>query len=206
METKCCNQCGESLPLNAFYKEPYGGGPRSICKMCFKRNCSEREHRHREVTVVEKCCRKCGQVKPASAFKHRNGCADGLVGECKDCRDKHERADYALNPHKQKGRNEKWRQAHPDKAEAANIASQKRRREALKRAGKNALSLSEIGHIVAQGCRFCGANEGIGLAHDLAVSKGGLTTKDNCFCLCKKYNAQMGTLNYSEALAGGRFK
>jgi hypothetical protein len=204
---KVCNQCGVLLPYDAFYKSPlYRDGVRSMCKTCFKANCKKYGSQYHEVTVTEKRCHECGVVKPASAFGRRGGAPDGLRGQCKDCKDVHARADYALNPHKQKGRNEKWRQAHPDKAEAANIAAQKRRREALKNAGKDALTLWEIGHILAKGCRFCGTTENVGLAHDVAIVNGGLTTEDNCFCLCKRHNSQMGILTYEEALAGQRFK
>jgi len=51
------------------------------------------------------------------------------------------------------------------------------------------------------GCFFCGSKEDLALAHDIPVSKGGDTTKGNCFCLCRKCNSHMGDKDLSEMLA-----
>ncbi len=45
-------------------------------------------------TRTEKACNKCGAVKKLAEYPTNKACADGHVGECKECARKRQRANY----------------------------------------------------------------------------------------------------------------
>ena len=111
-------------------------------------------------------------------------------------------------PEKKKSRWRKYYDANRDKLlERARIARQKhpewkrmsqRKRKAMRAASKCDLSPSDISAIVSVPCRKCGAASDLTLAHDIPVSRGGETTRENCFSLCRSCNSRMHTKTWNE--------
>jgi hypothetical protein len=60
------------------------------------------------------------------------------------------------------------------------------------------LTKDDIVKIKSCGCLSCGAMDNLTIAHNVPVAKGGDTTKDNCFCLCRSCNGRMHTKTLDE--------
>lgn len=88
-----------------------------------------------------------------------------------------------------------WRNAHQEKVRGyARLYAQRKRSAIVTIDEKN------VAEILGAGCFFCGAHRRLELAHNIALAKGGMTTKANIFCLCRSCNAKMRTLSLAEML------
>lgn len=88
--------------------------------------------------------------------------------------------------------------ANPERSRARNAKRRARKAQTL-----CDLSMDDQKDILARGCLFAhlGDCEGsLALAHDVAVSKGGNTTRANVFCLCNRHNGQMHTKGLAEMM------
>ncbi len=54
--------------------------------------------------------------------------------------------------------------------------------------------------ILQTNCAFCNSSDDLTIAHDIPVVRGGATTLDNCFCLCRSCNSKMYTSTLNEYL------
>ena len=83
-------------------------------------------------------------------------------------------------------RHKRYCQTHRDKIREISL-----RRTANKSNTYIDLTKEDREHILSFGCFFCGTHEDLAIAHDIAVSKKGNTTRGNCFCLCRSCNSKM---------------
>jgi 5-methylcytosine-specific restriction endonuclease McrA len=60
------------------------------------------------------------------------------------------------------------------------------------------LTREEILEMKSKGCLACDTKTTLTIAHNVPISKGGNTTRNNCFCLCKSCNSRMGTKTLEE--------
>lgn len=86
---RVCSQCGETLPLDAFYKGGRNPGNRkSMCKACYARSMGW-EHRPRATFPPApegfQYCRACAELKPVSDFYRVWSNRDALMTICKVC-------------------------------------------------------------------------------------------------------------------------
>jgi len=86
-----------------------------------------------------------------------------------------------------------YKATHPDI-----ILRQGLNRRARKSATICTLTDEEAAFIKSYGCLVCDSCERLEIAHDMPVVRGGATTFDNCFCLCRSCNSKMGTKTLSE--------
>jgi len=101
----------------------------------------------------------------------------------------------ARNPEKNRQWQRDYYKANPEKARA-----NCRRRRAKLALVMCTLTSEQEAVILSQGCFFCGAMENLTIAHDVAVSNFGNTTRGNCFCLCQSCNSKMGTKSLADML------
>lgn len=122
LNTKLCNKCLQTKPLDVFRKKVGGRlGREAVCAQCradwYKNDYCQRPealaatrgrvkrvqtknktaNTQLGVTVTEKQCTLCREVKPAVEFSRASNIRDGLHTRCKDCNNKQSRdADMAL--------------------------------------------------------------------------------------------------------------
>ena len=73
-----------------------------------------------------------------------------------------------------------------------------RKRRARESSVECTLTKEQEIEILSWGCLACGTHENLTIAHDVAVSNGGPTTWENCFCLCQSHNSQQYTKSLLE--------
>lgn len=74
-----------------------------------------------------------------------------------------------------------------------------RKRKAIVRGSNCELTTREIRELLTE-CLFCGSKEKLTLAHNIPVSRGGKTNKENTFCLCSSCNSRMNTMTLDELI------
>jgi len=73
-----------------------------------------------------------------------------------------------------------------------------RKRRAREAAVDCTLTSEQESEILSWGCLACDTHKNLTIAHDIAVSNGGATTWENCFCLCQSHNSQQYTKSLLE--------
>jgi hypothetical protein len=89
METKVCQNCGATKPINDFHRDKARKDGRAIrCKACaLERLATYNKRPPRNPTPPgTKRCTICKAIKPESAFSHNRIYHDGLDRTCKPCR------------------------------------------------------------------------------------------------------------------------
>ena len=147
-----------------------------------------------------KQCTKCGQTKPLTGFHKRKGRKDGVVADCKDCRNAAQAKWRAENPEHQP----KYCKDNLDKFRAYNQRYRARKRNAqgtFTDADWKA-KLEYYGYR----CRYCGihkseTNEGwLEADHAIPLSRGGANWISNIVPACKSCNCSKGTKTFKEFL------
>ena len=100
---------------------------------------------------------------------------------------------YSANAERERERARERRRTHPEDKRLS-----QRKRKAMRAATPYTLTRQQIEAILSRGCAFCGTSEYPTLAHDIPVSRGGGTTPDNTFCLCRNCNSRMHTRTLAE--------
>ena len=80
-----------------------------------------------------------------------------------------------------------------------------RKRKSMRRQAICELSVKEI-HELLKECLFCKSKDNLTLAHNIPVSRGGNTTKENTFCLCVSCNSRMNTNTIEELIDKGKLR
>lgn len=108
---------------------------------------------------------------------------------------------YYLNNHDEMlERARKRRAEHPeDKRKSSRL------RKILLKDSACEMSACEIQNVLTE-CLFCKSKDTLTLAHDIPVSRGGKTTKDNVFCLCASCNSRMNTFTIGELIDKGKLR
>lgn len=96
---------------------------------------------------------------------------------------------------KKLNRNQKWHKEHP----------LSHKRSVLQRRAAQAKTVFDLTQeqekeILSRDCFFCGRRDHLEIAHDIAVSKGGSTTRPNVFCACSACNSKQYTKSLAELL------
>lgn len=201
MDTKRCKKCGLVKLLDEFCIEKRNAdGYSGVCKKC--KAAYDREYYiiHRE----EKCARsrqwsadnpeyqkQWARANPEKCAKYKRQWRADNPEHCRQ----YFRQYYAEHIEKYREHQKRRYREHPQK-----YAEQKRRRRARKAKTVDNLTTEQTTGILARGCWFCDATEGLALAHDIPISGGGNTTAGNTFCLCRSCNAKMATKSLSETI------
>lgn len=83
---KRCKQCGETYPLDCFYRRPRAFDGRSTkCRYCLNPDARHHRPKPQDVPDGHKRCTACGETKPLAAFSKRKG-------SCRDCANASRRA------------------------------------------------------------------------------------------------------------------
>lgn len=89
---KTCTLCGETKPLEDFYKDPKTGKGEDVCKACSyflgvqneQKSTPDIKPTDRD-TKHRKFCIRCHTWRPTSAFHRSSTAPDGLATTCADC-------------------------------------------------------------------------------------------------------------------------
>ena len=93
---------------------------------------------------------------------------------------------------------ERARRRRVDHPEDKRMSSRKRK---AARHGTICELLPDEIRVILTECLFCGSKENLTLAHNIPVSRGGHTVKENVFCLCASCNSRMNTKTLDELIA-----
>jgi hypothetical protein len=200
--TRECTKCGRTLLLSEFYKANTSRGKfghSSRCKRCknelHAKYVAQRWPKPEPTPTGFKRCSKCSVIKPVSEFTQLKKSRDGFCGRCKECKRAKQRQEYLDHPGRQWAASQRWIKTHKERHDAANRLHQAIRRAASR---ETDLTPDDVLRILKGPCAFCGTKEKLTLAHNVPVSRGGLTTIENTFCLCQPCNSQMGTMTLEE--------
>jgi 5-methylcytosine-specific restriction endonuclease McrA len=163
-----------------------------------------------------KWCRYCARLMSIDLFHKRSASPDGLSYRCKNCQKQHAHLHYVKNRdatiiasarwakenpdkrtkiHRRYDRNNrdkkkiyarKWRSLNSEKSRELNIMAAHRRRCAGRLSSLDWRLLRQL----ANGrCVYCDAPAKLTLDHLTPVSRGGMTTWDNCVPACRSCNS-----------------
>lgn len=93
-EMKHCSHCGETKPLDAFYRNAHRAGGRDYyCAACRRAASAvtRRAVRKQRQAATKVCCR-CRKEKPLGEFSVNRDRKDGLNGSCRVCESRRQRA------------------------------------------------------------------------------------------------------------------
>lgn len=92
MDTKTCTKCGETKPLDEFYRDRAArDGRKSYCKRCREeqrgspRQIEQRAERARQVAQGVRICTRCGVEKSVDEYYPAKRSRDGSASRCKEC-------------------------------------------------------------------------------------------------------------------------
>lgn len=159
-----------------------------------------------------KSCTSCGVSKPLTEFNKSAFTKDGYRHVCRVCHKEEDRRWHEAHPDYRvpRGNIKEWCTEHPDLARAAgkrwkqaNPERQKLyslRHNLLATGTLVGLTYTDLAAIRSCPCWFCGSRDRAQVAHGVALSKGGLTSRGNVFPLCRMCNTRMATRSLAEVL------
>jgi hypothetical protein len=118
MDTKSCSRCGETKPLDEFYRKE--GRPSSWCKVCTLADIKRRyRSKHPEPPPyqppTEKACKKCGETKPIEQYHRRRSARDGRQTICATCATAIAAAFNKSHPDYHRQHAKAWGRANPER-------------------------------------------------------------------------------------------
>tara|TARA_R110000787_G_scaffold45145_2_gene110125 strand:+ start:141 stop:704 length:564 start_codon:yes stop_codon:yes gene_type:complete len=171
---KTCTKCGESKPLEDFYKAKLGkDGVEASCKDC--------------VSV----CKAAYYAANKEKLKARSASYEAAN------KDRHNATNarwYAVNKNRKYLTNAAWAKANPEKTKLWEM----RRRARKADNGENLVTQGEIAAIIAQPCMACDSPAPSTLEHLIPVNRGGAHTIGNLAPLCQSCNSSKHDLLWIE--------
>lgn len=201
MQTKVCRRCNKSLSASEFGKNSSArDGLSPYCLACWReyerqRRASRPDVREREREYQRQRRETVPDAHREAVRRHRERYPERHLETSRRWKDRNKdrHADYWRDYYKQNAERSRWQAAERAKLNPERNRFYAKRRKLRMRGALMELTKEQYEAIMAGPCEFCGATEGLTLAHDNPVSQGGTTTIDNCFCLCRSCKSRMNT-------------